>query len=100
VRLEAERVLVGKEVIEAGAIGRIQRDRHRARRVVPDVEARGVLERGGEGGPVTGAVHQQCDQGRLTELRLGDRGEHAGRHPRRTVASGSRRDHRHFMTVA
>ncbi len=45
VRLEAERVLVGEEVVEAGAIGRIERDRHRAGRVVADGEAGGGLER-------------------------------------------------------
>ena len=55
VRLEAERVLVGEEVVEAGAIGRIERDRDRARRVVADVVTGGLLQRGGEGGPAPGA---------------------------------------------
>ena len=100
VRLEAERVLVGEEVVEAGAIGRIERDRHRAGRVVADGVTGGGLQRGGEGGPAAGALHQERGQGGLAELRLGDRGQHAGRHPRRAVAPGGRRDHRHFMTVA
>ena len=63
VGLEAERVLVGEEVVEAGAIGRIERDRHRARRVVAHVVPGGALQRGGEGGPVPGALHQQRGQG-------------------------------------
>ena len=45
VRLEAERVLVGEQVVEAGPIGGIERDRHRARRVVADGETGGGLER-------------------------------------------------------
>ena len=93
-------MLVGEEVVEAGAVGRIERDRHRARRVVADGVAGGGLQRGGEGGPAAGALDEQRRERRLAELRLGDRGEHAGRHPRRAVAPGGRRDHRHFMTVA
>ena len=100
VRLEAERVLVGEEVVEAGAIGRIERDRHRACRVVADVVTGGTLQRGGEGGPTAGALHEQCGQSGLTELRLGDGGEHAGRHPRRAVAPGGGRKHGHHMTVS
>ena len=100
VRLEAERVLVGEEVVEAGPVRCIEGDRDRARRVVAEGETGGGLERGGEGGPVSGTLHQQRRQGRFAEVRLGDGGEHAGRHPGRTVASGGRRDDRHFMTVA
>ncbi len=100
VRLEAERVLVGEEVVEAGAIGRIERDRDRAGRVVADVVTGGVLQRGGEGGPASGALHEQRGEGRLAELRLGDRGQHAGRHPRRAVAPGGRRNHGHRMSIA
>ena len=100
VGLQPERVLVGEEVVEAGAIGRIERDRHRARRVVADGVTGGVLERGGEGGPAPGALHQERRQGRLAELRLGHRGQHPGRHPRRAVPPGGRRDQRHLMTVA
>ena len=87
VGLEAERVLVGEEVVEAGAIGRIERDRHRARRVVADGVTGGALQRGGEGGPVAGALEQERGQGGFAELRLGDRGQHPGRHPRRAVAA-------------
>ena len=100
VRLEAERVLVGEEVVEAGAVGCIERDGERARRVVPDGVTAGRFERSGERRPAAGAFEQQRGQGGLAELRLGDRGEHPGRHPRRAVAAGRRRDHRHFMTVA
>ena len=81
VRSESEPVLVGEEVVEAGAIGRIECDRHRARRVVADVVTSGGLQRGGEGRPAPGAVDQQRGQGGLAELRLRDRRQHAGRHP-------------------
>ena len=99
-RGEAERVLVREEVVEAGAVGRIERDRDRAGRVVADGLPGRVLERGGEAGPQACALEQQRGEGRLAELRLGDRGEHAGRHPGRAVASRRRRDDRHLMTVA
>ena len=98
--LEAERVLVGEEVVEAGAIGRIERDRHRACRVVADVETGGALQRGGESGPAGGALYEECGQIRLAELRLGDRGEHAGRHPRRAIPPGVGREHGHHMTIS
>ena len=97
---EAERVLVREEVVEAGAIGRIERDRHRAGRVVADGLPGRVLERGGEARPPACALEQQRGEGGLTELGLGDGGEHAGRHPGRAVTSRRRCDDRHFMTVA
>ena len=100
VRLEAERVLVGEEVVEAGAIGRIERDGHRARRVVTDGVTGGRLQAGGEAGPAARALHEERREGGLAELDLGDRSQHPGRHPRRTVTPGGRRDHRHLMTVA
>ena len=64
VGLEPERVLVGEEVVEAGAVGRIERDRHRARRVVADVVTGGGLERAGEGGPAAGALAPAGPSGR------------------------------------
>ena len=48
---EAERVLVGEEVVEGGTVRRIEGDGHRARRVVADRVARGGLELGREGRP-------------------------------------------------
>ena len=53
-RVEPERVLVGEQVVEAGAVGRIERDGQRAGRVVADGSPGGRLERGGEGGPLRG----------------------------------------------
>ena len=100
VRLEPERVLVGQEVVERGAIGRVERDGQRSRRVVADGEPRGLLQIGGEGRPQEGTAAQQGGELRLAELRLGDRGQHAGGHPGRTVAPRLRCNDRHLMTVA
>ena len=49
--LEPERVLVGEQVVEAGTVGGIERDRHGAGRVVPDRLFGRLLERGSEAGP-------------------------------------------------
>ena len=49
--LEPERVLVGEQVVEAGAVGGIERDRDRAGRVVADRLLGRLFERGGEAGP-------------------------------------------------
>ena len=51
---QPERVLVGEEVVEAGAVGRIERDRDRAGRVVAEGVPGDVLQRGGERGPAAG----------------------------------------------
>ena len=100
VGFEAERVLVGEEVVEAGSIGRIERHGHGPRRVVADGVAGGALQRGGEGRPAPRPLDEESRQGGLAELRLGHRGQHPGRHPRRAVTPGGGRNHRHFMTVA
>ena len=84
----AQRVLVGQEVVEGGAIGRIEGDRQRAGLVVADVVARRLLQRGGELLPASGPLEEQLRQGRLTELDLGDGGQHPGGHPRGAVAPG------------
>ncbi len=99
-RVQPERVLVGEEVVQAGAVRRIERDRHRAGGVVPDVVSRRALERGGEARPVAGSLQKERGERGLAELRLGDRREHAGGHPGRAVAPGRRRHNRHFMTVS
>ena len=98
--LEPERVLVGEQVVEAGAVRGIERNRDRAGRVVADGLPGRLLERGGEAGPPACALEQQRGERRLAELRLGDGGEHAGRHPGRAVTPRRRCDDRHFMTVA
>ena len=100
VRAESQRVLVREQVVEAGAVRRIERDRHRARGVVADGPPGGALERGGEAGPQPRALEEEGGERGLAELRLGDRGEHAGGDPRRAVTPGCRRDDRHIMTVA
>ena len=98
--LEAERMLVGEEIVEAGAVRGIERHGHGAGGVVPDRLSRRLLQRGGKAGPETGTLEEQRRQGGLAELGLGDRGEHSGRHPRGAVASGRRCHERHVMTVA
>ena len=97
---QPERVLVGEEVIQAGAVGRIERDRDRAGRVVTDGAPGDALQGGGERGPAAGALEQEGGEGGLAELGLGDRGEHAGRHPRGAVAPGCGCHDRHLVTVA
>ena len=59
VRTEPQRVLVRKQVVEAGSVRRIERHRHRARGVVADGPPGGVLERGGEAGPQPRALEEQ-----------------------------------------
>ena len=58
-RVQPERVLVGEEVVEAGAIGRIERDGHRPGGVVADDLPAGVLQCGGKGGPEAGALEEE-----------------------------------------
>ena len=97
---ESQRVLVGEEVVEAGAVRRIECDRHRSGRVVADGPPRGALQRGDEAGPQARAVEEERGERGLAELRLGDGSEHAGGHPGRTVAPRRRCHDRHIMTVA
>jgi len=97
---QAEGALVREEVVDDGAIGRIERDRHRARRVVTEGAPRRRLQLGGEGGPEPGALEAQRRERGLAVLHLVDGGEHPGRHPPRAVVARVRRDDRHAMTVA
>ncbi len=96
----AQRVLVGQQLVEGGAVGRIERNRQRPGLVVADVVPRCLLQRGGEGLPALGRLEQQRGQGRLPELGLGDRGQHPGRHPGGTVAPGGGGDQRDLVAVA
>ena len=100
VRGESQRVLIREQVVEAGAVRRIECDRDRAGGVVADALPGDALQRRGEAGPQARALEKDGGEGGLAELRLGDRGEHAGGHPRRAVTPGCRRDDRHIMTVA
>ena len=93
-------MLVREQVVETGAVGRVECDRDRTGRVVADALPGGALERRGEARPQARALEQEGSEGGLAELRLGDRGEHARGNPRRTVTPGCRRDDRHMMTVA
>ena len=99
-RTEAERVLVRQQVVEAGAVRRIERDRDRPGGVVADGLAGRALEHRREAGPQARTLEQEGREGRLAELRLGDRGQHAGGDPRRAVTPRSGGDDRHIMTVA
>ena len=81
VRLEPERVLVGEQVVERSAVGRIERDGDRTGRDVAEVPARRAFELRREGGPEPGALEEQAGERRLAELRLGDRRQHSGRDP-------------------
>ncbi len=92
-------MVVGEQVVERGAVRRVERDGHRSGRHVTDVATRLSFERRGEGGPKPGAVEEQGRECRFAELRFGDRGEHAGRDPGRAAASGFGRDQRHLVTI-
>ena len=97
---QPERVLVGEQVVEAGAVGRIERDRHRAGGVVADGAPAGALQRGGEGGPQAGALEEERGERGLAELRLGDGASMPAATQEAPSRPGSRRDDRHIMTVA
>ena len=99
-RREAERVLVGEEVVEGGPVRRIEGDGHGARRVVADRVAGGGLEFGREGRPQGGALEEQRRECGLAELCLGHRRQHPGRNPRGAVVPGPRGHERHMMTVS
>ncbi len=91
-RRAAQRVLVGEELVEGGAVRRIERDRERPGLVVADIVPGRLLQRGAVLLPAPGSLEQQFGQGRLSELHLGHRGQHAGGDPRGTVAPGGRGD--------
>ena len=98
--IQAERVLVREQVVEAGPIGGIERDGHRSGGVVADGAPRLRLQGVDEGGPPSCALEQERRQGGFAELRLGHRGDHARRHPRGALAPGCGRHERHLMALA
>ena len=83
-------VLVGQEVVEGGPVRRVHRHGERAGLVKADVEPGVVLEARGEVLPEGDAGQEEGGEGRLTELRLGDRGQHPGRHPGGAVPARKR----------
>jgi len=92
--VEPEGPLVGEDVVDGAAVGAVEPDHHRPAAPIADTHVRRRLELGGEVLPVRCTGQQELGEGLLPEVRLGDRGEHACRHPGCAMAGGGV-DHRH-----
>ena len=85
---EVELPAVGVELVELLGVVAVARDDQGAGAAQSGIAAGGLLELGAEGGEAGGRAEAEVEQRLLAELRLGDRGEHAGGVAPRAVLGG------------
>ena len=83
---------VGVELLELLGLVAVAGDDEGAGAAQPGVAAGGLAELGAEGREARGGAQAQVEQRPLAELRLGDRGEHAGGVAPRAVLAGVEHD--------